>query len=33
MGRKNGEMGKADWQCQGRQDLNFIKQNDQGWPS
>ena len=33
MGRKNGEMGKADWQCQVRQDLNFIKKNDQGWLS
>lgn len=33
MGRKNGETGKADWQCQVRQDFNFIKQNDQGWLS
>lgn len=33
MGRKNGEMGKADWQSQVRQDFNFIKQNDQGWLS
>ena len=26
MGRKNGELGKADWQSQVRQDFNFIKQ-------